>query len=36
MFVVLFVGVQAIVEWVLCCLVAGAVTVSVRKFLKLN
>lgn len=36
MFVVLFVGVQAIVEWVLCCLVAGAVTVPVRKFLKLN
>lgn len=36
MFVVLFVGVQAVIEWALCCLVAGAVTVPVRKFLKLN
>ena len=36
MFVVLFVGVQAVIEWVICCLVAGAVTLPVRKFLKLN
>lgn len=36
MFIVLCVGVQAIVEWVICCLVAGAVTLPVRKFLKLN
>ena len=36
MFVVLFVGVQAIGEWVTCCLVAGAVALPVRKFLKLN
>ena len=36
MFVVLFVGVQAVIEWALCCVVAGAVTVPVRKFLKLN
>ena len=36
MFIVLCVGVQAVVEWVICCLVAGAVTLPVRKFLKLN
>ena len=36
MFIVLCVGVQAIIEWVICCLVAGAVTLPVRKFLKLN
>ena len=36
MFIVLLVGVQAIVEWVICCLVAGAVTLPVRKYLKLN
>ena len=36
MFIVLLVGIQAVVEWVICCLVAGAVTLPVRKFLKLN
>lgn len=36
MFVVMFVGVQAVIEWVICCLVSGAVTVPVRKYLKLN
>lgn len=36
MFIVLLVGVQAVIEWVICCLVAGAVTLPVRKFLKLN
>ena len=36
MFVVLLVGVQAIFEWVLCCVVAGAVSLPVRKYLKMN
>ena len=36
MFVVLLVGVQAIFEWVICCLVAGAVSLPVRKYLKMN
>ena len=36
MFIVLLVGVQAIFEWVICCLVAGAVSLPVRKYLKLN
>lgn len=36
MFIVLCVGIQAVIEWVICCLVAGAVTLPVRKFLKLN
>lgn len=35
-FVVAVVGVQAIVEWVICCVVAAAVTVPLRKYLKLN
>ena len=36
MFIVLLVGVQAIFEWVLCCVVAGAVSLPVRKYLKMN
>ena len=36
MFIVLLVGVQAIFEWVICCLVAGAVSLPVRKYLKMN
>ena len=36
MFIVLLVGVQAVIEWVTCCLVAGAVSLPVRKYLKLN
>ena len=35
-FVVAVVGVQAIVEWVICCVVAAAVTVPLRKYLKMN
>ena len=35
-FVVIMVGGQAIVEWVICCVVAAAVTVPLRKYLKLN
>ena len=35
-FVVAVVGVQAIVEWAACCVVAAAVTVPLRKYLKLN
>lgn len=35
-FVVAVVGVQAIVEWVACCVVAAAVTVPLRKYLKMN
>ena len=36
MFIVLLVGVQAIFEWVLCCVVAGAASLPVRKYLKMN
>ena len=36
MFVVAVVGVQAVVEWVCCCLVAAAVTQPLKKFLKAN
>ena len=36
MFIVLLVGVQAIFEWVLCCVVAGALSLPVRKYLKMN
>lgn len=36
LFIVLLVGVQAIFEWVLCCVVAGAVSLPVRKYLKMN
>ena len=35
-FVVAVVGVQAIVEWAACCVVAAAVTVPLRKYLKMN
>ena len=35
-FVVALVGVQAIVEWAACCVVAAAVTVPLRKYLKMN
>ncbi|MGN0984642.1 MAG: ECF transporter S component [Gemmiger sp.] len=33
-FIVALVGVQALVEWVSCCVVATAVTVPLRRFLK--
>ena len=36
MFIVLLVGVQAVIEWLICGVVASAVTVPVRKYLKLN
>ena len=36
MFIVLLVGVQAIFEWLICCVVAGAVSLPVRKCLKMN
>ena len=36
MFVVLLVGVQAVIEWCVCCVVAGAVALPVRKYLKTN
>ena len=36
MFIVLLVGVQAIFEWVICCVVAGAVSLPVRKYLKIE
>ena len=36
MFIVLLVGVQAVIEWCVCCVVAGAVSLPVRKYLKLN
>ena len=36
MFIVLLVGVQAIFEWAICCVVAGAVSLPVRKYLKMN
>ena len=35
-FVVAVVGVQAIVEWAACCVVAAAVTVPLHKYLKMN
>ena len=35
-FVVAVVGVQAIVEWAACCVVTAAVTVPLRKYLKMN
>ena len=35
-FVAAVVGVQAIVEWAACCVVAAAVTVPLRKYLKMN
>ena len=35
-FVLAVVGVQAIVEWAACCVVAAAVTVPLRKYLKMN
>ena len=35
-FVVIMVGGQAIVEWATCCVMAAAVTVPLRKYLKLN
>lgn len=34
MLVVLMVGVQGTVEWILCCVVSAAVTVPVQKYLK--
>ena len=36
MFIVLLVGVQAVIECLICGLVASAVTLPVRKYLKLN
>ena len=36
MFIVLLVGVQAVVEWCVCCVVAGAVSLPVRRYLKLK
>ena len=36
MFIVLLVGVQAVIEWLICGVVASAVTLPVRKYLKLN
>ena len=37
MFIVLLVGVQAnFFEWAICCVVAGAVSLPVRKYLKMN
>ena len=36
MFIVYLVGVQAVIEWLICGVVASAVTVPVRKYLKLN
>ena len=36
MFIVYLVGVQAVIEWLICGVVASAVTVPVRKDLKLN
>lgn len=35
-FIVAVVGVQALVEWVTCCVAAAAVTVPLRKYLKLH
>ena len=35
-FVVIMVGGQAIVEWATCCVMAAAVTVPLRKYLKMN
>ena len=35
-FVLAVVGVQAIVEWAACCVVAAAVTVPLRKYMKMN
>ena len=34
--IVLLVGVQAVIEWLICGVVASAVTLPVRKYLKLN
>ena len=34
MFIVLMVGVQGTLEWILGCVIGGAVTVPLRKFLK--
>ena len=36
MFIVYLVGVQAVIEWLICGVVASAVTVPVRKYLRLN
>ena len=36
MFIVYLVGLQAVIEWLICGVVASAVTVPVRKYLKLN
>lgn len=36
MFIVLMVGLQGTVEWVLGCVISGAVTVPLRKYLKQN
>lgn len=36
MFIVALVGVQAVIEWLICGVVASAVTLPVRKYLKLN
>ena len=36
MFIVLVVGVQAIIEWCVCCAVAGTITLPVRKYMKNN
>ena len=36
MFIVLLVGVQAVVEWCVCCVAAGAVSLPVRRYLKLK
>ena len=34
MFIVLVVGIQAVVEWCVCCAVAGTVSLPVRKYMK--
>ena len=36
MFIVLVVGVQAVIEWCVCCAVAGTITLPVRKYMKNN
>ena len=34
MFIVLVVGVQAVIEWCVCCAVAGTIALPVRKYMK--
>ena len=36
MFIVLVVGVQAVIEWCVCCAVAGTIALPVRKYMKNN